>query len=326
MSLDNQQKILLIDDNPAAYDLLQRMVRSFERGSWELEYAETYAVGLKKLLTGRYAVCLLDYHLDEGRDGLHLLREAALAECTTPVIFLTADPNPALDEEALQAGAVDFLVKAEFTPVILERSVRYARRLGEMVSQLRRQATRDKLTGLHNRREFDRLLDEEVHRSARFKHTFALVILDIDHFKKINDTYGHQVGDEVLKHVASLFAGQIRIVDRIARYGGEEFGLIMIETARADARDTIDRLRALLAETPCVIADKNLSIDVTVSAGVAAMPDDAETAEQLIAAADEALYTAKKLGRNRVVTTKKRSSKPPWQSTPHPHQEPAAEH
>jgi diguanylate cyclase (GGDEF)-like protein len=315
MSQDQHQKILLIDDNPAAFDTMKRMVRSFAHGTWEMDYAETYASGLKKLLTGKYAVCLLDYHLDEGKDGLQLLREAALAESTTPVIFLTADPNPAVDDAALEAGAVDFLVKAEFTPQILERAVRYARRLGETLSLLRRQATRDKLTGLHNRREFDRMLDEELHRSSRFKHTFALVILDIDHFKKINDTYGHQVGDEVLRHVASLFAGQIRIVDRIARYGGEEFALIMVETARADARDTIDRLRALLEATPCVIPEKNLSIDVTVSAGVASMPDDADTAEQLIAAADEALYTAKKLGRNRVVTTKKRSSKPPWQAT-----------
>ncbi|MFI5337976.1 MAG: GGDEF domain-containing protein, partial [Opitutales bacterium] len=306
MASEPVQKILLIDDSSVGYEMMQRMVRAFST-PWELDWAETYAAGLKKLLTGKYAVCLLDYHLDEGRDGLQLLREAHEAENATPVVFLTADPDPALDEAALQAGAVDFLIKAEFTPRILERSLRYARRLGETLVQLRRQATHDKLTGLLNRREFDRLLEEEWHRSARFKHSFALVIIDIDHFKKINDTYGHQVGDEVLRHVSSLLAGQVRNVDRIARYGGEEFALIMVETARSDARDTMERLRALLVENPCLLPAQNLTVEVTISAGVATVPEDADTLEQFITAADTALYTAKRLGRNRVVTTKMRA-------------------
>ena len=310
MAADSVPKILLIDDSSTGHDTLLRMVRSFS-GRWELDWAETYSAGLKRLLTNKYAVCLLDYHLDDGRDGLQLLNEAHLAENATPVIFLTADTDPALDEAALQAGAVDFLVKAEFTPRILERSLRYARRLGESMALLRQQAIRDKLTGLLNRREFDRLLEEEWHRYARFKHTFTLVIIDIDHFKQVNDTHGHQVGDEVLKHVASLLGGQIRNVDRIARYGGEEFGLIMVETGRSDARDTVERLRALLEENPCFIPSQNLTVPVTLSAGVAAVPEDADTLEQLIAAADSALYTAKRLGRNRVVTTKLRTASSP---------------
>lgn len=306
------KKILLIDDNEAGRDVVARMVRRFTNGPWELDWEGTYASGLKKLLTTRYEVCLLDYHLDEDRDGLQLLREARAAGNETPVIFLTADTNPEVDEAALQAGAMDFLVKAEFTPRLLERSVRYSRKLGAALRQLHEQAARDELTGLLNRREFDRLLREEWQRSAKFQHGFALVSLDIDFFKKVNDTHGHQVGDEVLRHVAGLLAGQVRAVDRLARYGGEEFALFMVETSRAEAHDAIDRLRALLAETPCVIPEKNLSIEVTFSAGVAAMPEDAETLEQLVAAADGALYTAKNLGRNRVVTTKMRASKQPW--------------
>jgi len=311
MTIGQPQKILIIDDHPATHELLARILGAFENAHWELDHATTYAAGLKKLSTANYAVCLLDYHLDDGKDGLQLLREAALSDCTTPVIFLTADVNPMLDEAALEAGAVDFLVKTEFTPETLERAIRYARRLGETMAQLRQQATRDKLTGLLNRREFDRLLAEELQRSGRFKHTFALVLLDIDNFKKVNDTYGHQVGDEVLKHVSSLLGGQVRTVDRLARYGGEEFALIMVETPRSDARDAIDRLRALLAETPCLVPEKKLSIDVTISAGVATMPEDADNVDHLIEAADQALYTAKKLGRNRVGTTKMRSGRVP---------------
>lgn len=319
MAEETVKKILLIDDSSQVNDHLRRMVRSFKREQWELDWADTYTAGLKKLLSGKYAVCLLDYRLDEGRDGLQLIREANAAECATPVIFLTADPDPAIDDAALAAGAMDFLVKAGFIAADLERSIRYARRLGEVMVQLRQQATRDKLTGLMNRREFDRLLQEEWLRCTRFKHGFSLVILDIDFFKKVNDTHGHQAGDAVLQHVASLLAGQVRSIDRLARYGGEEFAVIMVETDRAHARDTIDRLRALLADTPCLIPEKDLTIPVTLSAGVATAPEDAESIEQLIEAADAALYTAKKSGRNRVVTAKSRASQAPWsESRPAP--------
>ncbi|HVU15828.1 MAG TPA: GGDEF domain-containing response regulator [Candidatus Didemnitutus sp.] len=302
------KKILLIEDSPNQHQLIKQMVSRFANGPWELEIADTYAVGLKKLLSSRHYVCLLDCHLDDGKDGLELLRAARSADVTTPVIVMTADTGSEIDEAAMEAGAMDFLVKAEFTPVMLERSIRYARKLGGMLQQLRQQATRDELTGLSNRREFDRQLHEEWQRIARFQRSCALVLIDIDFFKKVNDTYGHQIGDQVLKHVASLLAGQVRTVDRLARYGGEEFGLIVIESNRAEARETVERLRILLQETPCFIPEKNLTVEVTISAGIAAMPEDADNLDQLIEAADAALYSAKRLGRNRVVTTKMRAS------------------
>ena len=302
------KKILLIEDSPAQQVLIKQMVARFANGPWEIEVADTYATGLKKLLTARHAVCLLDCHLDEGRDGLELLRAARSADVTTPVIVMTADTGTDIDEAAMEAGAMDFLVKTEFTPVMLERAIRYARKIGGMLQQLGKQATKDELTGLSNRREFDRQLHEEWQRIARFQRSCALVLIDIDFFKKVNDTHGHQVGDIVLKHVASLLAGQVRTVDRLARYGGEEFGLIVIESNRAEAHETVERLRVLLQETPCFIPEKNLTIEVTISAGIAAMPEDADNLDQLIAAADAALYSAKRLGRNRVVTTKARAS------------------
>lgn len=295
-------RVLLIDDNPTANDMLSRMVPRFAEGPWALDWAGTYAEGLKKLLSGRYVVCLLDYRLDGGKDGLQLLREARAAGNTTPTIFLTADTDPALDEAALQAGAMDFLVKAEFTPRMLARSVRYARKLGETLEQLRQLATHDPLTGLKNRREFERLLAEEVQRCTRFQRPFSLVVCDIDFFKKINDTHGHPAGDAVLKHVAGLLQGQLRTVDRLARIGGEEFAIIMLETGRDDAVQTIDRLLVLLRETPCQLPDSEQLVSVTLSAGIATMPEDAATQQELFDAADKALYTAKRTGRNRLVT------------------------
>jgi len=295
------RRILLIDDDRLQHHLVQGFVARFRNGPWELEVAADYESGLKKLLSGKYSVCLLDYRLGE-RDGLELLREARAADSATPVVFLTADASDEIDDAAMEAGAMDYLVKGELNARILEHAIRYSRKLGETMGQLKLLATRDPLTGLHNRREFDRMVADECQRATRFGHPFALVMADIDFFKKINDTHGHQVGDEVLKHVASLLAGQLRVVDRIARYGGEEFAILMVETDRKQAVEGIQRLFALLAETPCQPVGTELTLSVTLSAGLAIMPDDAASSDQLIAAADKALYAAKNAGRNRVVT------------------------
>jgi two-component system cell cycle response regulator len=302
------RKLLLIDDNPLAQEMLSRMVVKFADGPWQLEWADTYDTGLKMLMEGKHAVCLLDYRLDANKDGLHLLRAAREEGNTTPVIFLTAETDPALDEAALQAGAMDFLVKSEFTPRMLARSVRYARKMGETLAQLRLLATHDQLTGLKNRREFERLLADEWQRSARFQRSFALVVMDIDHFKRINDTHGHAAGDIVLRHVASLLGGQLRTVDHLARVGGEEFAIIMVESNRDEAVQTVQRLLVLLGESPCSLPGLEEPVTVTLSAGLAMMPDDADSLAALFESADKALYTAKRSGRNRLVTASNRTA------------------
>lgn len=293
------KKILCIDDDRLQHRLVQQLVKNFKLSQFEYDAAETYDAGLKKLLSGKYAVCLLDYRLGR-RDGLELLQEAKMAQCETPIIFLTAEESDEVDIGAMNAGAVDYLVKGELKPRVLERSIRYALKLGETLQQLRQLAMHDELTGLLNRRELQRLLHEEWHRGSRFLHPFSLVLADIDHFKRINDQYGHPVGDQVLRHVAELLAGQVRLVDRLARFGGEEFAIIMPETGRKESVQATERLLVLLEQTPCVIPGQDLSIQVTLSAGVAVSPHDANNAETLIAAADKALYDAKKGGRNRV--------------------------
>jgi diguanylate cyclase (GGDEF)-like protein len=313
------RKILLIDDDPSLGTMLGDVTGGFRCGPFVLEHALDFDTGLRRLLTGTFALCLLDFRLGE-RNGLELLRAAKAQNCPTPVILLTGEDLDEVDEAATEAGAADFISKGELTPRLLERAMRYALKMAETLAQLRQMATHDELTSTLNRREFERIIREEWERGTRFNRPFALVMVDIDHFKAVNDTYGHQAGDEVLRYVASLLTGQIRLVDRAARYGGEEFGLIMVETNRAGARDGAERLRVLLAETPCVVPKRNLTIPVTISAGVAACPEDADTPEGLVAAADAALYTAKRLGRNRVVTAKPRATHPPFQVTKAPWQ------
>jgi two-component system, cell cycle response regulator len=293
------RKLLLIDDDRVQQRLMLQLVKNFRSGPFELDEATSYDDGLKKLLSGKYSACLLDYRLAD-RDGLALLREARIAGSETPVIVLTADDSEEVDIAAMEAGAADYLVKGGLTPRLLERALRYALKLDETLAQLRQLAQRDELTKLLNRREFQRILVEEWDRAVRFDRPFSLVMVDIDHFKRINDTHGHQTGDEVLRHVSSLLAGQVRNVDRVARYGGEEFAVIMVETDRKNAIEGIKRLGMLLAEAPCVV-NSELTVEVTLSAGVACSQGDATNATELVAAADKALYAAKKGGRNRIV-------------------------
>jgi diguanylate cyclase (GGDEF)-like protein len=290
-------RVLVIDDDRLQYRLLQEHFKNFGRGSYELDWSETYEDGLARLLKGAYAVCLLDYRLGE-RDGLQLIREAAASGCRTPIVFLTAESSENIDIQAMEAGALDYLVKGEISPRTLERSLRYALKLGDTLEALRRLATRDQLTGLLNRREYERILAEEQERCARFGNPLGLVIVDLDRFKSINDLHGHPAGDAVLREAARRIAGAIRTVDRAARIGGEEFALILVETDRASALEVARRAVAAVGTEP-IEAGAGLMLNVTASAGVAELPSDAANAAGLFAAADRALYAAKASGRNR---------------------------
>ena len=293
------RKILLIDDDRMQFRLVQAHIKNFSGGAYDLDWASTYEEGLEQLLIGTHAACLLDYQLGD-RDGLQLIREAVARGCRTPIVFLTAETAERVDIEAMNAGALDYLVKGEITPRMIERSLRYALKLGETLEALRRLATRDQLTGLLNRREFERILPEEEERARRFGHPLALVMVDIDHFKLVNDTHGHPAGDAVLREVARRVAEEVRSVDRVVRFGGEELALILVQTDRAGALDVARRVCVAVERDP-VLAGDTIALNVTVSAGAAALPDDATSGLALLNAADKALYAAKARGRNRAV-------------------------
>ena len=293
------RKILLIDDDRMQFRLTQAHFKNFRRERYELDWAATYEEGLEKLLHGTHVACLLDYRLGE-RDGLQLIHEAAARGCRTPIVFLTAETAERVDIEAMNAGALDYLVKGEITPRMIERSLRYALKLGETLEALRRLATRDQLTGLLNRREFERILPDEEERARRFGHPLALVMFDIDHFKLVNDTHGHPAGDIALREVARRVAAEVRTVDRVVRFGGEELVLILVQTDRPGALWVARRVCAMVARKPIGVSE-SLALHVTVSAGVGVFPDDADSGLALLNAADKALYAAKARGRNRAV-------------------------
>ena len=166
-------------------------------------------------------------------------------------------------------------------------------------ARLQQLAMRDGLTGLLNHRAFYERLQEEIYRAERYRYPLALVLADLDNFKKINDTYGHLVGDEVLRRVAEILRRQVRRSDVVARYGGEEIAILMPQTTKADARRIAERVRRYIANHPLRVG-KGDRIPVTLSFGVAAYPEDARNARELVARADAALYAAKTNGRNRV--------------------------
>lgn len=292
------RKLLLIDDERLQARVVEQQLKAFHGERFEFEWESTYEAGLKRLMSGDHAVCLLDFQLGP-KDGLELIREAKENRCHVPIIFLTAESSSDIDIEAMHAGALDYLVKGEISPSILERSIRYALKLSDTLAELRRLATHDALTGMLNRREFNRILDEETERAARFGRNFSLVMLDLDHFKSVNDKYGHPAGDAVLVETAGRIIGGLRQVDRAARIGGEEMAIMLVELDHQDALEVAGRHAEKIRNRPIDMGDGQ-SLRITTSVGVATLPQHGTTPAELIAAADKALYAAKNNGRNRV--------------------------
>ena len=196
-------------------------------------------------------------------------------------------------------GEVGYLTKMFNTMVVRLREGREAldaanETLRRKNEELERLSVTDGLTGLYNRRRLMETLTDETRRSQRLKHTFAVLMVDVDHFKKYNDSFGHQAGDAVLTKVAGLLREATREVDFVARYGGEEFLILLPETGMGEALDIAERIRTRIA------AEVFHGRHMTVSIGVAEFPLHGETADQVVGAADEALYEAKREGRDKV--------------------------
>lgn len=167
------------------------------------------------------------------------------------------------------------------------------------LEETERMAVTDGLTGLYNHKEFQKRLVEEVERGTRYGKEFALLMIDIDHFKIFNDTHGHPVGDAILKEIVKITKKCIRTVDVAARYGGEEFAVILPETNAEGAKTVAERIRQSIADSPFQAPGGHLA-HLSVSIGISLFPTDASKREELIIAADEALYFAKNAGRNRI--------------------------
>jgi two-component system, cell cycle response regulator len=233
-----------------------------------------------------------------GIDGLELCRRIRLGQQNAYILLVTANDKKREIVNGLEAGADDYLTKP-FDPDELRARLRVGQRMLSLHQQLRFQATHDTLTGIWSRGATLDMLRRELERAARTQTSTGVLMLDLDRFKNINDTFGHLGGDGVLKEVVRCIAQTVRTYDVLGRYGGEEFLIVLPGCDRNKIQETAERIRTTVAGTPVQVAGSEIL--ATVSIGGAVAPPGKVSAKEILAHADAALYHAKAAGRNCVV-------------------------
>jgi two-component system, cell cycle response regulator len=306
-------KILIADDDFVSRTMLAALLKKIgyevvETGDGLTAWEELQKPDAPKL-------AILDWMMP-GIDGLEIVRRirslssmktSANDECSSAdrpyLVMLTSRGEKNDIVTGLDMGADDYLAKP-FHPGELRARVEVGRRLIEMQTELmaaedalKYEATHDPLTNLLNRRSIETTLSQEYSRELRYRSGLVIAICDIDFFKKINDTRGHMIGDEVLIGIAKLLKGNLRNFDHLGRFGGEEFLLIIPGIKDCDISNLFERLRTTVMNHP--LPTKSGDVSITISIGIKKMLSG-ETIDQLLTAADTALYRAKKEGRNRI--------------------------
>jgi diguanylate cyclase (GGDEF)-like protein len=298
-------RILLAEDDPITRRILEAQLKNWGN---ELVVCSDGAQAWKELNSENAPkLAVLDWMMPE-MDGLTVSREIRKLDSRpyTYIILLTAKSRKEDIVEGLEAGADDYITKP-FDPQELRVRIRAATRIIQLQEDLMEalkasefQATHDSLTGLWNRYAILGILDRELERSHRQSSPLAVVMSDIDHFKSINDTYGHLAGDEALRQTAGRITSGLRPYDAVGRYGGEEFLVVMPGCDTGDAAIVAERLRTLFDENPIVSAEGTLHVRLSSGVVVIKGENRPNTADSVVRAADDALYRAKNLGRNRV--------------------------
>jgi diguanylate cyclase (GGDEF)-like protein len=295
-------EILVVDDDPMVLDIV---VESIRAAGYKADACHDGPEALQANASTEYDLILTDMKLP-GFDGLSLIKRLKAGNSDTDVIVITGYGSIENAVECMKAGALDYLIKP-FTVDQIQVAVRRALEHRE----LRRRALErelykelsylDPLTGVHNRRHFDEALEAEIRKAARHKASLVLVMVDVDDFKRYNDLYGHQQGDEALRKLGQLFKGTCRAYDVVTRYGGEEFAIIYPGAGIDNAMELAERI---LMEVRHATFDGEAALPsgtLTVSIGAACFPRHASTAADLIRSADQALYAAKASGKNTVM-------------------------
>ncbi len=295
---DRMPKILAIDDTPANLLTIGNVLGA----EFDLQVTTSGAAGLAQAIASPPDLILLDVMMPDmdGYETCSRLRAEPLTH-DIPIIFITAQNSAEDETRGLDAGAVDFISKP-VNPTVLRARMRTHLTLKRLTDQLRSMAFVDGLTGIANRRRLDETLDLEWRSCQRTGAPLALAMMDIDHFKCLNDTYGHRAGDLCLVTVAStLKAGLGRSHDLIARYGGEEFLCLCPGTDLAGMRVKAEELRQAIQALGIPNEGASAAPVVTISVGVAATIPTADISPyQVVTMADHQLYEAKHAGRNRV--------------------------
>jgi diguanylate cyclase (GGDEF)-like protein len=285
--------VLVVDDDPDKRMLLRA---ALEMAGYDVRTANDGEEGLAAMESYQPDLLITDVMMPK-MDGYELARRVRANPLTrfVPIIIQTAARNDAQDHRrGSEVGALGYITDPTDIDLMLARA-RTLLDFKRYLDTCEEEAFTDHLSGLANRRRFERQLEREVSRTLRYSRPFCLLILDIDNFKEVNDTYGHNVGDEAISRLALTLQAGTRGIDLAARIGGEEFAVILPETEFEGGVDVAERLRVAIRETEIPMAGR-----ITASFGVAEFPLCAATGRELVTLADGALYEAKRGGRDRV--------------------------
>ncbi|UCD77865.1 MAG: GGDEF domain-containing response regulator, partial [Desulfobacterales bacterium] len=276
-----------------------------DQGKINFSRATTLAEAVEILKEGQFDLIFLDYYLPDG-NGLEFLKRTMKNGLKTPIVVITGKGDEMTAAQVIKVGAYDYLAKDRVSNKSLSRIItntldkaQLHREVEQAQKKLAELSTRDELTGLYNRRFFDEALEREIARARRYGSDLVLCMLDLDHFKKVNDTYGHAAGDSVLSEVSKMLKNCIRKSDFVGRYGGEEFAILLPNTGPEQARIVSEKFRRMVAGHH--FGHNGSRFQLTVSLGIAAYNRISDpSSDQLVEFADQALYRAKREGRNRV--------------------------
>ena len=288
-------RVLLVEDGDEDYRRTSDLLEAAQLVAFEVDRARSLNEASMRLGSGAYDVCLLEPRLPDGQ-GLELVRTAHNRSFRAPIIILTGRGTPELDLEAMALGVADFLDKAHLDAAHLERTIRYAVTRHRNGERLNRLAQYDELTGLANRSLFQDRLARAIAWARRHDRLAAVMILDLNGFKAVNDRLGHSAGDRLLTIMAGRLTKRLRETDTIARLGGDEFALLIENLAKPEHAALVAR-KLLDTVAPPIELDEQ-QVLVTASLGAALYPRDGADPESLVREADRAMYRAKAEGGN----------------------------
>lgn len=302
---DSRGRVLLVDDRRSSYERIAASLARWHDVTVETDPQEA----LFRAAEGDFELVMVSLAL-ANFDGLRLCSQLRSLERTrmVPILLITEPEDNARLLRGLDIGVNDYLVRPIEKNEILARvrsqlrRKRYTDHLRDNVAQTMELAITDALTGVHNRRYLESHLATLVSQATQRGKTLAVLMIDLDYFKAVNDTYGHDAGDEVLKEFARRLRKNVRGIDLACRFGGEEFVVVMPETDLSLAYSVAERLRQRVSGEPFLVNGGAQAIDVTISVGLAILGRPNDTPENILKRADEALYAAKRDGRNRVVS------------------------
>ncbi len=292
---DEPIRILLVEGDETDYWHARDLLDTAPHARFTIDWVRDLKSGLARLTPAAYDICLLEQALPDG-DGLEIVRAAASRGCDAPIIMLTGRGSLEHDLQAMELGVADYLDKSRIDATSLERTIRYALSRRRQAQRLSRLAQHDELTGLANRSLFNDRLDRALAWARRHERIAAVMVLDLNGFKIVNDRLGHGAGDRLLTIMGARLGGRLRETDTVARLGGDEFALVVENLTKPEHAGLVAR-KLLDAVVPPVTIDSQ-DVTVTASLGVALYPQDGSNAATLLREADQAMYRAKAEGGN----------------------------